>query len=256
MMIVYMFLFLPIIFVVRGSFNSSRMNLKMEHFTLDWYQTLTQNDSLLEAFGNTLELAVISMILATFIGTLAAFGMYRYKFRGKAVLDSMFYIPIVIPEIVLGISLMIVFSICNLKGGMLTLILAHTTFCIPYVVFNVRASISGLDPSMEEASMDLGMNQVQTFCKITLPMIMPGIMSGAFMAFTLSIDDVIISYFTTGPGCTTLPIAVMDMTKRGITPDVNALSTIIMAVVFIIVVGKEIEWKAMIQKLKIHRQKG
>ena len=183
-------------------------------------------------------------------GSLAAFGMYRFKFKGNGLLDTMFYIPIVIPEIVLGISLMVLFSMLDMSTGMLTLIIAHTTFCIPYVVFNVRASIAGFDPALEEASMDLGRNRIQTFFRITLPLIMPGITSGAFMAFTLSIDDVIISYFTSGPSSQTLPIVVYNMTRKKLTPDVYALSTIIILVVLIGSIGSQVNFKKLFAKYK------
>ncbi|MPM61208.1 Inner membrane ABC transporter permease protein YdcV [bioreactor metagenome] len=190
------------------------------------------------------------MVLAVLLGTLIAFGMYKYKFKGKNTIDTLFYIPIIIPEIVLGIALMTMFSILSIGSGMKTLIIAHTTFCIPYVVFNVKASIAGFDHSVEEASMDLGANRIQTFYNITLPMIFPGIKSGAFMAFTLSIDDVIISYFTSGPGSVTLPIKVMSMVKRGITPDVNAMATIIMLIVLLMLIVSQLNIKERIKMRK------
>ena len=225
------FFFLPIVSVVVGSFNANSANTSWGGATLEWYAELLQDAGLLESLRNTILLAVISMILAVALGTLAAFGMYRFRFKGKAALDALFYMPIVIPEVVFGISLMVVFSMAKLPSGLLTLVLAHTTFCIPYVVFNVKASLEGFDPAVEEASMDLGASPALTFRKITMPLIMPGIFSGAYLAFTLSIDDVIVSSFTNGPGYITLPIKVWGMTKRQIDPDVYALSTIIMVVV-------------------------
>lgn len=250
MILVYTFLFIPIITVMIGSVNSNSYNLSFDGFTLQWYSDLMENTSLLEGLENTIIVAVTSTILSLIIGTLAAFGMFRFKFKGKSVLDTMFYIPIVVPEIVLGISLMVIFSTVNISSGLNTLIIAHTTFCIPYVVFNVRASIAGFDPSLEEASMDLGRNRIGTFFHVTLPLIMPGISSGAFMAFTLSIDDVIISYFTSGPGSQTLPIVVYNMTKRRITPDVYALSTIIILIVLVISIGSQIDFKKLAKKFK------
>ncbi len=249
MVLVYTFLFVPIIAVMVGSVNVNSHNYSFDGFTMEWYQTLLENDSLLEGLKNTILLAISSTILSIIIGTLSAFGMYRFKFKGKGILDMMFYIPIVIPEIVLGISLMVIFSMLNISSGMLTLVIAHTTFCIPYVVFNVRASIAGFDPSLEEASMDLGRNKIGTFLHITLPLIMPGISSGAFMAFTLSIDDVIISYFTSGPGSQTLPIVVYNMTRRRITPDVYALSSIIIVIVLLVSILSQINFKKIFSKV-------
>ena len=248
LVLVYTFLFIPIIAVAIGSVNVNNHNTSFDGFTLDWYTALAGDTSILDGLKNTVFLAVSSTLLSVFVGTLSAFGMYRFKFKGKALLDTLFYIPIVVPEIVLGISLMVIFSMMNINAGMLTLIIAHTTFCIPYVVFNVRASIAGFDPSLEEASMDLGRNRIGTFLHITLPMIMPGISSGAFMAFTLSIDDVIISYFTSGPGSQTLPIVVYNMSRKRITPDVYALSTIIVAIVLLLSILSQIDFKKHFQK--------
>ena len=245
MFLVYTFLFIPIIAIMVGSFNTNSHNLTFDGFTLQWYSQLMEDTSLLEGLQNTILIACATTILSLFIGTLAAFGMFRFKFKGKSVLDTMFYIPIVVPEIVLGISLMVIFSMINITAGLNTLIIAHTTFCIPYVVFNVRASIVGFDPSLEEASMDLGRNRLGTFLHVTLPLILPGITSGAFMAFTLSVDDVIISYFTSGPGSQTLPIVVYNMIKRRITPDVYALSTIIIVIVLAVSMISQIDFKRL-----------
>ena len=248
LILVYTFLFIPIVAVIIGSVNTNSYNTSFDGFTLDWYTKMLENGSLMDGLKNTILLAVISTLLSIVIGTLVAFGMYRYKFRGKGLLDAMLYIPIVIPEIVLGISLMVLFSMLNMSSGMLTLVIAHTTFCIPYVVFNVRASIAGFDPSLEEASMDLGRNRIGTFFHITLPLILPGITSGAFMAFTLSIDDVIISYFTSGPSSQTLPIIVYNMTRKKLTPDVYALSTIIIVVVLLASVVSQMNFKKIFVK--------
>lgn len=227
--LVYLFLFLPISVIVVNSFNATTTKpyLSWKGFTFEWYIKLWENTSLLEAFGTTMAIAIISTILATIIGTLGAVGMYRYKFKGKAWIDGLLYIPVVIPEIVLGISLLTIFSKSNIPRGMITLVLSHTAFCIPFVIFNVRARLSGYDNSIEEASMDLGANRIQTFFQITLPVLAPGIFGGALLAFTLSIDDVIISYFVYGQ-TKTYPIKVMESVKSGVAPDVNALSTLIL----------------------------
>ena len=227
--LVYLFLFLPISVIVANSFNATTTKpyMSWKGFTFKWYIKLWENSSLLSAFGTTMVIAVVSTILATIIGTLGAVGMYRYKFKGKSLIDGLLYIPVVIPEIVLGISLLTIFAKVDIPRGMLTLILAHVTFCIPFVIFNVRARLAGYDASIEEASMDLGANRVRTFFEITLPVLMPGILGGALLAFTLSIDDVIISYFVYGQ-TKTYPLKVMESVKSGVAPDVNALSTLIL----------------------------
>ena len=227
--LIYIFLFLPIIVIVVNSFNATRSKPYMtwKGFTFDWYIKLFENDALLSSFGNTMIIAVVSTLLATIIGTLGAIGMYRYKFKGKGVINGLLYIPVVIPEIVLGISLLTIFSRSGIPRGMLTLILAHVSFSVPFVVFNVRARLSGYDKSVEEASMDLGANRIRTFFEITVPILAPGIGGGALLAFTLSIDDVIISYFVNGQ-TKTYPLKVMESIKSGVSPDVNALSTLIL----------------------------
>lgn len=236
--LIYLFLFLPIFVIVVNSFNAttSKPYLSWKGFTFDWYFKLFDNDILIGSFGNTMIIAALSTILSTVIGTLAAVGMYKYKFKGKSLIDGLLYIPVVIPEIVLGISLLTLFANTHIPRGLLSLVLAHVTFSIPYVIFNIRARLSGYDNSIEEASMDLGANRLQTFFKITVPVLAPGIGGGALLAFTLSIDDVIISYFTNGQ-TKTFPLKVMESIKSGVAPDVNALSTLILlgtiALVFI-----------------------
>lgn len=234
---VYLFLFLPIAVIVVNSFNAtdSKPYMSWKGFTFDWYGRLLQNAGLLDAFRNTLVLAAVSTILSTIIGTIAAVGMFKYRFRGKSVIDALLYIPVVIPEIVLGIALLTLFATVNIPRGMLSLVLAHVTFCIPFVIFNVRARLDGYDRSIEEASMDLGAGRLKTFFHITLPVLAPGIGGGALLAFTLSIDDVIVSYFTNGQ-TKTFPLKVMESIKSGVSPDVNALSTLILLATVLLVV--------------------
>ena len=227
--LVYLFLFLPIFVVVVNSFNAttSKPYLSWKGFSFDWYIKLWSNQALLQSFGNTIIIAIASTLLSTIIGTLAAVGIYRYRFRGKGVINGLLYIPVVIPEIVIGIALLTIFSNMDIPRGMLTLILSHISFSVPYVIFNVRARLSGYDRSIEEASMDLGANRIVTFFEITLPVLAPGIAGGALLAFTLSIDDVIISYFVNGQ-TKTYPLKVMESIKSGVSPDVNALSTLVL----------------------------
>ena len=227
--LVYLFLFLPISVIVVNSFNATTTKpyMSWKGFTFDWYVKLWSNSSLIEAFGNTMIIAIVSTILATIIGSLGAIGMYKYKFKGKSIIDGLLYVPVVIPEIVLGISLLTIFSKVNIPRGMLTLILSHVTFCVPFVIFNVKTRLTRYDNSIEEASMDLGANRLVTFFNITLPVLAPGIFGGALLAFTLSIDDVIISYFVYNK-TKTYKLKVMESVKSGVAPDVNALSTIIL----------------------------
>ena len=235
--LIYIFLFLPIAVIVVNSFNAttSKPYLSWKGFSFIWYAKIWSNTELLSAFRNTMMIALISTLLSTVIGTLGAVGMYKYKFRGKKTIDALLYIPVVIPEIVLGISLLTLFTKTNIPRGMISLVLAHVTFCIPYVIFNVRARLAGYDNSIEEASMDLGADRVKTFMNITLPVLFPGIAGGALLAFTLSIDDVIVSYFTNGQTMT-YPLKVMESIRSGVSPDVNALSTIILVATIVLVV--------------------
>ena len=234
--LIYAFLFLPIVVIVVNSFNAieSKPYMSWKGFTFVWYGRLLQNAALLDSFKNTLILAAVSTLLSTIIGTIAAVGMFKYRFRGKSVIDALLYIPVVIPEIVLGIALLTLFATVNIPRGMISLVLAHVTFCIPFVIFNVRARLDGYDKSIEEASMDLGVGRVRTFFHITLPVLAPGIAGGALLAFTLSIDDVIISYFTNGQTMT-FPLNVMESIKSGVSPDVNALSALILLVTGLLV---------------------
>lgn len=232
--LVLFFLYLPIFILIVYSFNSSKMNIIFENFTFDWYKELFYNRELLDAFLNTMIIAVTSTIISTIIGTISAFGLFKYNFKFKKFINILIYIPIVIPEIVLGISLLSMYTLVKLDLGMFTLILSHIAFSIPFVIVSVRSSLSNVIKTYEEASYDLGANKFVTFYKITLPLIMPGVISGATLAFTLSLDDVVISYFTAGPGSNTLPLKIYSMIKTGITPDVNALSTLMLIVTIFI----------------------
>lgn len=232
--LVLFFLYLPILVLVLYSFNTSKLNILFEGFTLKWYLVLLENRSLLEALGNTLFVAVTSTLVSTIIGTISAIALKKYRFFGRSVLNELLYIPIVIPEIVLGIALLSIYTFFHIELGLHTLILSHIAFSLPFVVVSVRSVLNSLDPHLEEASSDLGAPPIKTFFHITLPAVMPGVISGALLAFTLSLDDVVISYFTAGPGSNTLPLKIYSMIKTGITPDVNALSSLILLVVITI----------------------
>ena len=227
-------LFLPIFILVAFSFNESKLNVIFTGFTFDWYARLFANPDLLEAFRNTLIIAALSTAISTVLGVLGAVGLKKFKFRGKAVVDKLIYIPIVIPEIVLGISLLSVFTLARLELSFWTVLLAHISFSVPFVITSVRSTLYALPKNVEEAAEDLGANRWQTFFKVTLPLIMPGVVSGALLAFTLSLDDVVISYFAAGPGTNTLPLYIYANIKTGISPDVNALTTIMLVATIMI----------------------
>lgn len=251
--IIYLFLYLPIFILILFSFNESKLNAVWTGFSLKWYKNLIYNYSILEALKNSLIIAFVSSIIAVMIGTITAVAMYKYKFKGKNAMDAMLYVPIVIPEIVMGISLLAFFSELrtklNFEMGLITLIIAHITFSIAYVIVVVRARLEGFDKALEEAAMDLGATPFQTFIKVTLPVIMPGIVAGALLAFTLSLDDVIISFFVAGPKSTTLPLKVFSMVKFGVTPEINALSTILMLfTLFIVIVAERLKSKNLKSK--------
>ncbi|MHB9942955.1 spermidine/putrescine ABC transporter permease [Clostridium sporogenes] len=251
--LVYIFLYLPIFVLVVFSFNKSKLNATFTGFTLDWYKNLINNIQILEALKNSLIIAFISTFFAVIIGTLAAIGMYRYKFKGKRAMEGLLYIPVVIPEIVMGISMLAFFSSLNLPAGLITLILAHITFCISYVIIVVRARLDGFDSALEEAAQDLGATPWQTLTKVTLPVISPGIISGALLAFTLSLDDVIISFFAAGPDSNTLPLKIFSMVKFGVTPEINALSTVMMVFTLSMVVIAEGIRRNMLKNKKVKK---
>ncbi|MGV8982067.1 extracellular solute-binding protein [Clostridium sp.] len=234
LLLIFMFLYIPIMVLITFSFNQSKLNVVWTGFTFKWYQSLLHNAGILEAVKNSFIIAIISTILSVIIGTLAAIGMYRYKFRGKRIVDAILYVPLVIPEIVMGISLLVFFSVVKIPLGKVSLIIAHVTFSIAYVVAVVKTRLDGFDKSVEEVAMDLGASPLKTFFYVTLPIIMPGVIAGGLLAFTLSLDDVIISFFVAGPGSVTLPLKVFSMVKFGVTPEINALSTIIILLTVIV----------------------
>lgn len=243
MVLIFTFLYLPIAILIIYSFNKSRLNVIWTGFTFDWYKRLMQDQDVLNALMNSLKVAFISTTLSTMIGIMTSVGMYKYKFRGKSVLDALLYIPIVIPEVVMGISLLVFFNMVHVPSGLLTLILAHITFSVPFIVMVVNARLAGFDKSLEEASMDLGATQWETFWKVTLPLIMPGVVAGALLAFTLSIDDVTVSFFVAGPTSTTLPLKIFSMVKFGVSPEINALSTIMIFITLsLALIGEKIRF--------------
>ncbi len=267
--LVYFFLYAPVMVLFLFAFNSSRTNVLFEGFITQvgpaeivagnvikspcgpfhWFCELAKNIEVRNAARNTLTIAITSTIISTIIGTLAAIALQRYNFRLKTFSEVSLYIPIVIPEIVMGIGILVLFSqlftllnsALSLSGdnrlslGLGTVIVSHIAFSVPFVTLVVRARLAGFDKSIEEASMDLGANEVVTFWRVTLPSIMPGVLSGALLAFTLSLDDFVITFFTTGPGASTLPIYVYGLLRRIVTPQVNALSAVWISIVLVAV---------------------
>ncbi|MET0205080.1 MAG: ABC transporter permease [Casimicrobiaceae bacterium] len=236
---VYLFLYVPLAVVVVFSFNDSKPNAEWVGFTLDWYRKLVGNEEMLKAARNSLFIAVVASLLATVLGTMAGIAIHRYRSK---LLPFMTLTPVAMPEILLGVSLLIffisVFGDESLSLG--TVIVAHTTFCIGFVAIIVRARLAGMDESIFEAARDLGATPWQTFRLVTLPLIMPGVIAGALMAFTLSIDDFVITFFTAGAGVPTMPLTIYTMIKIAVTPEVNALSTLLMllTLTMIVLAGK------------------
>ncbi len=236
----YLYIYIPIVILMVFSFNTMKLNIRWQGFTLHWYDVLFHDQQVLQAATNTMIIAVVSTICATIIGTLAALAMHRYRFPGYNASEAVMYIPIVIPEVVMGISLLVLFVLMNFTLGLLTIALSHIAFNIPFVALVVRARLHGYDNAIDEAAMDLGANEMTTFWRVTLPTIMPGVLSGAMLAFTLSLDDYVITYFTAGPGSTTLPLRVFSMVRFMVTPEVNALSTVWVLVVFLVLLAGQI----------------
>lgn len=251
--LIYLFLYLPILVLIVFSFNKSKLNSIWTGFTFKWYSSLFHNAAILTAMRNTLVIGFVSTAFSVIIGTITAFGLYKSKSKYKNFLEGFLYVPVVIPEIVLGIALLAFFSQIHIPMGIITLIIAHITFSISYVVIVVKARLDGLEPELEEAAMDLGATPKETFFKVILPVIMPGIAAGALLAFTLSLDDVIISFFVAGPSSSTLPLKVFSMVKFGVTPEINALSTIMLSVtIFVVVLSEKLKSSQLSgKKLKI-----
>jgi spermidine/putrescine transport system permease protein len=224
--VVYAFLYVPLTIVVIFSFNDSRLNAEWVGFTFNWYHVLFRDEEMLRAAANSLFIAVTASAVATVLGTMAGIAMHRYK---PKLLPFMVLTPVAMPEILLGVSLLIFFvQVLNLSLGLISVIVAHITFCIGFVAIVVRARLAGMDDSIFEAARDLGATPWQTFKRVTLPLIMPGVIAGALMAFTLSIDDFVITFFTAGVGVSTLPLQIYSMIKIAVTPEVNAVSTLLM----------------------------
>jgi len=239
--LVFAFLYIPILLLVIFSFNSSRLNIRWEGFSWRWYGELLQNKTLIDAFKNSLVVASATTVLATALGTTGAWLLYRYRFPFQRAIGLLIFIPMVMPEVLMGVSLLTEFvHLLKIDLGYQTLIIAHTTFCFPFVLVGVQARLQGLDPFLEEAALDLGATPLQAFWLIIVPYLMPAIISGALMSFTLSLDEYIVSVFTTGPQSQTLPLKVYGMAKIGLNPQLNALSTIFIVATIAIVLSSQL----------------
>nr|WP_295300526.1 ABC transporter permease [uncultured Blautia sp.] len=232
--LIFVLMYLPITVVIVFSFNESKLPVRFTGFSLKWYQQLFSDSAMIEALGNSLFLGVVSCLVSAVIGTLGAVGLSRIHWKTKGALEYISILPLMIPEIILGMVMMAFFYMLNLPFGMLTLLIGHTVFCVPYILMEVKARLAGMDPSLEEAARDLGAGPFRAFWDIILPLIMPAVMSGSLLAFAMSMDDVVISIFINGPRLSTLPIKVYTQIKTGVTPEVNALCTIMLAVTILI----------------------
>jgi spermidine/putrescine transport system permease protein len=229
----YAFLYVPLAIVVVYSFNDSRLNAEWVGFTLDWYDKLFHDQDMLTAAGNSLIIALTASAVSTVLGTMAGVALYRYKTR---LLQILVLAPIAIPEILMGVSLLISFVFLDFTLGLVSVTLAHITFCIGFVAIVVRARLAGMDESLTEAARDCGATPWEAFRYVTLPLIMPGVIAGALMAFTLSIDDFVITFFTAGAGTVTLPLQIYSMIKIAVTPEVNAVSSLLMLLTLALII--------------------
>ncbi|OOF20447.1 spermidine/putrescine ABC transporter permease PotC [Salinivibrio sp. IB574] len=233
--LVYAFLYIPIIILIVNSFNASKFGMNWKGFTWKWYEQLINNDSLVQAAGNSLTIAIFSASAAAIIGSLTAVALFRYRFRGKQFVNGMLFVVMMSPDIVMAISLLALFVLMGTQLGFLTLLLSHITFCLPFVVVTVYSRLNGFDVKMLEAARDLGASEWIILTKIILPLAAPAVGAGWLLSFTLSLDDVIVSSFVTGPSYEILPLKIYSMVKVGVSPEVNALATIMLMVSLVLV---------------------
>ena len=242
--IIFTFLYVPILVLIVFSFNISKSRANWTGFTFDWYLKLFHNEQIMTSLLNTVIVATFASVLATILGTCAAIGIYRMKKIPKAIVMNITYIPVINPEIITGVSLMLLFRIFSdwfgFQFGFISLIIAHITFNVPYVIYSVMPKLRQMNPYLLEAAQDLGCNERQAFIKVAIPEILPGIVSGFLMALTFSIDDFVVSYFTSGTQVETLPITIAAMTRKKVSPEINALSAIIFVVVLTVLIVKNV----------------
>ena len=226
MLIVYAYLYIPIVILVVNSFNADRYGLTWKGFSWNWYERLFNNDTLIQAASNSITVAFVSATFATLIGALTSIALYRYKFRGKQAVGGMLFVVMMSPDIVMAVSLLALFMLVGVSLGFWSLLFAHITFCLPYVVITVSSRLKDFDSKMLEAAKDLGANEFTILRKILLPLLLPAIVSGWLLSFTISLDDVVVSSFVTSASYEVLPLKIFSLVKTGVTPEVNALATI------------------------------
>jgi spermidine/putrescine transport system permease protein len=234
------FLYLPIAILIGFSFNTSRLNILWEGFTLEWYRAVWRDTVLVRSLENSLYIAGITTVLSVLLGTSGAWLLYRYRFPGARIWQTLVYVPMLVPEVIMGVSLLILFVVVHLELGFTTIIISHVTFCFPFVMVAVQARLAGLDPALEEAAMDLGATPAVAFRKVLVPYLMPAIVSGALMSFSLSLDELIVTYFTASAGSRTLPLEIFGRVKKGLDPTLNAISTVFIVFTAVLVVTTEL----------------
>ena len=226
MFVVYAYLYIPIIILITNSFNEDRYGLSWKGFSWNWYERLFNNDTLIQAAFHSVTIAFFAATLATIVGGLTAIALYRYRFRGKQAVSGMLFIVMMSPDIVMAVSLLALFMVVGISLGFWSLLLAHVTFCLPYVTVTIFSRLNGFDARMLEAAKDLGASEVTILRKIILPLALPAVVSGWLLSFTISLDDVVVSSFVSGVSYEILPLRIFSLVKTGVTPEVNALATI------------------------------
>ncbi|MCB5249799.1 MAG: ABC transporter permease [Candidatus Cloacimonadales bacterium] len=238
---VIVFLYIPILLLIIYSFNDSKFISSWRGFTFKYYHLLFQNKDIINSFKNTMLIAVLSTIFSTILGLFSALALENKKFKGAKFFQGLIFIPLIMPDILMGVSLALLFSFVKVKMGMLTVLFAHITFCVSYTIIVIQSRLEGFDYNLIDAAMDLGANKRQIFFKIQLPLLMPGIIAAALLAFTLSIDDFMITFFTSGRGFNTLPVYVEGAIRRGTITTINALSTLMIGLaLFFVVISKRV----------------
>jgi spermidine/putrescine transport system permease protein len=228
--IVLVFFYLPIAIMICFSFNQSKLGIVWTGFTFEWYVALWRDSVLVRTLQNSLIVATATTALSLLLGTAGGWLLYRYRYRASGLLETFVFLPMIVPEVILGVSLLILFVAIGLELGYTTLIVSHVTFCFPFVMAAVQARLAGLDPALEEAALDLGATPAQAFRKVLVPYLRPAIVAGALMSFTLSLDELIVSYFTASAGTRTLPLEIFGRVKKGLDPSLNAISTLLIVV--------------------------
>jgi spermidine/putrescine transport system permease protein len=244
---IYIFLYLPIIVLVVFSFENSRLAVHWTGFTFKWYGMLMSDQTLGSALLNSLIVAITSVTVAGVMGTMAAVGLSRLHFRGKEMFRGLILLPIIIPEIAMAVSALTLFLAMGMTLSLATIIVSHIVFCVSYVTLTVIGRLDGIDPRLEEAAQDLGASPVMAFFRVTLPLLTPGIVAGCLLAFVLSLDDFVVTQFTAGVGATTLPLRIYSLVKFGVSPEINALSTLmIMTTVALTLVSEMLSRKKVV----------